>query len=117
MKNAHPQNSTSGNHRDPEPTGDLILRSIAFMIDWTLISILTVILCLLYALTLGLVIVYVPLIGEFIFSYGNQLIYALVFIGYHGYFEGALDSSTPGKKICGLGVRLPSTDKIGRAHV
>lgn len=103
------KDGTSEQKNMPQVGGDLVLRSIAFMIDWTLISIITVVLCILYMLTLGLVIVHIPLIGGLLFSHAQELIYASIFIGYHVHFEGTHHSATPGKKICGLQVLLPET--------
>ncbi|MBT3785531.1 RDD family protein [bacterium] len=82
----------------------LSLRSLAYLIDWILIAISSTILGLLYIFTLGFVLLHIPLVGPLLNQFIFQLLYALVFILYHAYFESDEDQATVGKKLCGLKV-------------
>ena len=82
----------------------LPLRSFAYLLDWILIAIGSSLLGLVYVFSLGWVLVYIPLIGPILNQFIFQILYALVFVLYHAYFESDEAQATVGKKLCGLKV-------------
>jgi len=100
--NQNPNPKFERSETSPPKQAPLHLRMVAFLIDWTLISIAFTILGILYAVTLGMILVHIPFIGPLLHQFGYQILYSSVFILYHTYFEGGNEQATYGKQLCGL---------------
>ena len=87
-------------------------RSIAAIIDVTLITVGTWIFAILFGISIGFILNLIPLLGPLISTAITGLATFLFPIIYNTLFEGGRLGSTPGKIYCGLAVRHQSGRKL-----